>query len=487
MSRCWAALLVWKTIRDLADGAAGAGAQIPLSLWWAAEAAGRAVAQALHTFGGYGLTTEYDIHLFNLRAKALPLVLGDPALLLAQGARRLYAGETAALPDVGAVSIDFDLGDEARALAAEVDAFFKETLTPELRAKAHYSFDGHDPGVHRKLAEAGLLFPAWPREVGGRGASPYAVSAAFGVWEEHGWTSHAAGTTQMVGTMIRRFGSDELKEEVLSRIVSGEVICSLGFSEPASGSDVFAAKTRATPDGNGWRIDGQKMFTSGANMADYVLMLTRTDPDAAKHKGLTMFIVPLKTEGVEVQPVYTFQDERTNITYYDGVRVPDSYRLGDVNGGARVMAASLEMEHGASWLRTQRHMLDAAERFCRETRRNGHAMIEEPGVMERLARVFAGNAVTEVIGCQALWSSVERKPNAGQGSMVKLFSSERFRTDSADLLDLTAPESLLTDGPAAYLNLSYRHAQGTTIYGGTSEVHRSVIAERALGLPRTRA
>ena len=479
---------VWRTIRDIADGVASAGGEVSLALWWNATTAGKAVAQALQTFGGYGLTTEYDIHLYNLRAKALPLVLGDPALLLEEAGRRLYAGETVTLPETGEVSIDFDLGDEAKALAAEVRAFFEATLTPELRAKAHYSFDGHDPYVHKKLAEAKLLFPSWPVEHGGRAASPYATSAAMGVWEEYDWTTYPTGTTQMVATMIRKFGSDELKAEVLPRIESGDALCSLGFSEPSSGSDVFSAKTRATPEGNGWRIDGSKMFTSGANIADYVLMLTRTNPDVAKHKGLSMFIVPLKADGVEIQPVFTFQEERTNITYYDGVHIPDSYRLGEVDGGVRVMAASLEMEHaGASWHRPQAHMLREAERFCRDTKRAGRPMIEDDAVLARLARVFAGTTVTQVIAHFALWASAEKKAVGAPGSMSKLFSSERFLLDAADLLDLTAPESLATDGPAAYINLSYRHAHGTRIYGGTSEVHRSVVAERALGLPRTRA
>lgn len=479
---------VWKTIRNIADGAESAGGEIALALWWNATAAGKVVSQALQTFGGYGLTIEYDIHLYNLRAKALPLVLGDPALLLAQAGRRLYANESVVLPQAGAVAVEFDLGDEARALAQEVRAFFEKTLTPELRAKAHYSFGGHDPYVHKKLAEAKLLFPAWPKQHGGRAASPYATSAAMGTWAEFGWTTYPAGTTQMVGSIIRRFGSDELKAEVLTRIENGDVICSLGFSEPSSGSDVFSAKTRATPDGNGWRIDGSKMFTSGANDADFVLMLTRTNHDVAKHKGLTMFIVPLKAQGVEIQPVYTFQDERTNITYYDGVKIPDSWRLGDVDGGIKVMSASLEMEHaGASWHRDQAHMLREGVAFCRATRRVGRTMIEDETVLARLARIHAGTAVTEVIAHYALWSSAEKKHATGQGSMSKLFSSERFVADAADLLDLTAPESLATDGPAAFINLSYRHAHGTRIYGGTSEVHRSVVAERGLGLPRTRA
>ena len=479
--------LVWKTIRDIADGAPGAAAQVSMALWWTAKTAGLAGSQGLHTFGGYGLTSEYDIHLYNLRARALPMTLGDPELLLAEAGRRLYAGEAAQLPDVGPVSIDFDLGDEARTLAAEVDAFFKTTLTPELKAKAHYSYAGHDAGVHKKLAEAGLLFPGWSPEYGGRGASPYALSAASAAWEDNEWSGHSAGTSNMVGWIMQRFGSEDLKKEALAKVAAGEAVCSLGFSEPGSGSDVFAAVTRATPEGNGWRIDGQKMFTSGANISEYVLMLARTDFDVAKHKGLTMFIVPLKAKGVEVQPVYTFQDERTNITYYDGVHIPDSYRLGEVGGGLKVMAASLELEHGASFVKVQRHMLHEAEAICRETMRGGEPLIAKDDTLRRLARVATHIQLATVIYYYALWSATEKKNIPAVGPASKMFSSEKFLSDSADLLNLTAPASLGKEGAAGFINLSYRHAHGTTIYGGTSEVHRSMIAERQLNMPRTRA
>src|SRR5262245_19081198 len=183
--------LTWKTIRDIADGSEDAGAKVSLTTWWNIDTAGRVVAHALHTFGGYGLTTEYDIHLYNLRAKAWPLVFGDPARLLEEAGRRLYAGEAVELPDVGTATVDFDLGEEAHALGQEVHAFFEKTLTPELRAKAHYSFDGHDAGVHRQLAQARLLFPWWPKEAGGREAPPYAMNALHQAWEDVGWSSHA--------------------------------------------------------------------------------------------------------------------------------------------------------------------------------------------------------------------------------------------------------------------------------------------------------
>ncbi len=480
--------LTWKAIHDTARGLPNAGAEISAAYWWTAETAGRAVTQALHTFGGYGLATEYDVHLYNLRAKQWPLIAGDPASFLEEAGRRLYAGEAAALPDVGEVLIDFDLGDEARAMGQELDDLFNEILTPELRAKAHYSFDGFDRGVHKKLAEAKLLFPAWPKEYGGREAEPYVMNALRSVWESHGWTSHPVGTTDLVGTMIRKVGNDELKEEVLSRIVSGDAICSLGYSEPGCGSDVFAAKTKATQLEDGrWRIDGAKMWTSGANIAQYVLMLTRTNPDVPKHKGLTMFVVPLDSDGIEIQPVYTFQDERTNATFYDGVIVDDKYRLGPVDGGVKVMAAALEMEHGGGFAKSQYAMSDAAEEFCRELKRGGKALIESPDAQKRLARSRAHAWISEVLGNRALWTGVNKLPNLAYGPMTKMFSSEKFQSDSRDLLELTAPDSLSKrEGPAGEINLAYRHAHGTTIYGGTSEVHRSMIAERALGLPRTR-
>jgi alkylation response protein AidB-like acyl-CoA dehydrogenase len=313
------------------------------------------------------------------------------------------------------------------------------------------------------------------------------VTAGREVWHDQEWTSHAVATTQIVGTIIRHFGSPEVKREVLSRIASGEVICSLGYSEPSAGSDVFAVKTRATRDGDGWRIDGQKMFTSGANLTSYVLMLVRTDPDLPKHKGLTMFIVPMNAPGITVQPVYTFQDERTNITFYDGVRIPDSYRLGDVNAGVRTMSSALEMEHSGGGGKVQQKMVQAAEALCREIRYRGRPLIENTGAQTRLAKAKGHAMLADVISFRSMWAGVNKKSNPAFGPMAKLFSTEKFLSDSADMLDLTAPHSLSKrEGPAGFLNQCYRHAHGTTIYAGTSEVHRSLIAERGLGLPRSR-
>ena len=488
-------LLVWMTLRDIADGDRQAAAHVSLTAWWNAQAAGHAVSQALQTFGGYGLTTEYDIHLYALRAKSWPLVWGDPARWLEEaGARRYGGGESVPLPEVGELPIEFDIGEEARAMVAEIDAFMAANVTPEMRAKFHYSWEGWVPELHKKLAEAGLLFMSSPA-LGGRGIGPYAKSAARGAFERHGYNNPGAGVAEMVGLMIAKAGSDELKNEVLSRIVAGDAIASLGYSEPGSGSDVFAAQTKATPDGpigsnnRGWRIDGTKMFTSGANLSEYVLMLTRTNPDVPKHKGLTMFIVPLKAEGVTIQPVHTFQDERTNITFYDNVKVPDTWRLGEVDGGVRTMSLALELEHGGGFAKPMAQMLKAAEELCGEiSAPDGGKLIDEPQARARLTRAHASVLVSELFEHRATWIIAEKLPNLAYGPMAKMYSSELFLDDARDLLDLTAPLSLTKrEGAAALLNQSYRHAHGTRIYGGTSEVHRSMIAERGLGLPRTRA
>lgn len=479
--------ITWKAIRQAADGDAQASSTISLAAWWNADTAARTVVQALHTFGGYGLTTEYDIHLFNLRAKAWPLVFGDPQKLLEEAGRRLYAKETAPLPDVGDVGVEFDLGDEARAIVKEIDAFMETHMTDDIRKRTNYSWEGHIPEFHKKLADANLLYLGFPKDLGGRGLGPYARNAVLERFEHWGYNNPVQSVAQMVGLIIARFGSDELKQDVLPRILAGEAVCSLGYSEPGAGSDVFAAQCRATKDGNGWRIDGTKMFTSGADFADYVLMLTRTNTEVAKHKGLTMFIVPLKTEGVTVQPVHTFQDERTNITFYDGVKIPDSWRLGDVDAGVKTMSASLELEHGGGFTKVQRSMLDAAEKLCREIKVDGQALIEESQAQKRLARTHANVIASEMLGYRSMWTGVHKKPNLAYGPMLKMFSSEKFQSDSRDLLDLTAPLSLSKrEGAAGFINQCYRHAHGTTIYGGTSEVHRSMIAEKGLGLPRTR-
>ena len=150
----------------------------------------------------------------------------------------------------------------------------------------------------------------------------------------------------MVARAVQQFGAAELADEVVPGVLSGHIRLCLGYTEPEGGSDVATCKTRAVRDGSGWVINGSKMFTSNAHNAKYVFLLTNSDPDAPKHKNLTMFLVPLDSPGVDIQPIRTIDGDRTNIVYYSDVRVDDRYRIGEVNGGWAVLRAALDVEHG---------------------------------------------------------------------------------------------------------------------------------------------
>jgi alkylation response protein AidB-like acyl-CoA dehydrogenase len=483
-----AEMYLWWTLRALADGKASAPADVSMLFWWASRTATNAVAHGLHTFGGYGLTNEYDLQLYHRRAKAWALAYGDPREELVRGGRRLLLGEAAATPDPGQVLVDFEPPAGGEEMAAETRKVLEGVLDPKKHRLNDHSFESHAWDVHQALGAKGLLFPHWPEKWGGRGADADSTRASSAVWRELGYVPPSPGTTDFGGHAVMKFGTPELQEEVLTRMARGEITSALGYTEPGSGSDVFAAKTRAVRDGDDWVINGQKMFTSGADLASYVLLIARTDPDAPKHKGLTMFFVPLDAPGVEIHPVYTFMDERTNATFYTDVRIPDRYRLGDVGGGVKVLAMALSMEQaGALYHRELREMADAATAWAKRTTRNGRPILEDSQAMARIAAVYAHASIGEALSNRVLGKALAGEPDVAYGPASKLFSTEAFIADSADLLDLTAPESLLRgDEGLALIERGYRHSTATNVYGGSSEIMRSMVAERRLGLPRSR-
>jgi alkylation response protein AidB-like acyl-CoA dehydrogenase len=484
-----ARLLIWRTLRGLADGGADAGALTSLAYWWASKTSTNAVAHALHTFGGYGLTNEYDLQLYHRRAKAWSLALGDPQEELIRGGRRLLLGEATATPDPGAVEVDFEAPPGGEELAAETRALLLSVLDPDRDVGMGHTCEGHDWKVHRALGAAGLLFPDWPQEWGGRGADAASTRASLAVHNELRYTPPPRGTTGFVGAAVMKFGSPELQDEVLLRFARGEATACLGYTEPSGGSDVFAARTRAVRDDDHWVINGQKMFTSGAEHASYVILVTRTDPDAPKHKGITVFLVPLDTPGIEIHPVHTFMDERTNATFYADVRIPDRYRLGEVNAGAKVLASALAAEQsGGYYDRNLREIADAVLEWARTEERDGRPLSEDSNTLARLAKVYADAYLVQVITSRGLGMRLAGQPDLAYGPAAKVFCTDAFIADAADMLDLAAPKSLLRgEGGLGILEKSYRHAAATSIYGGTSEVLLSMVAEKRLGLPRSRA
>ncbi|WP_428310570.1 acyl-CoA dehydrogenase family protein [Hydrocarboniphaga sp.] len=488
-----AGLLLYWTLRAIADGEPDAAATVSMLYWWSVRTATQCVAHSLHTFGGYGLSVEYDIQLYHRRAKTWALVLGDPQAELVRAGRRLVFGEKAVLPDPGVVDVDFYPPTTGKELADETRALFQRILDPAKHNLVDHNFESHDWDVHRALGEAGLLYPDWPVKWGGRGADADSTRASLTVWQEVGYAGLPRSTTSMIGHVVQKTGKPELQEEVLLRMGRGEISACLGYTEPSGGSDVFAAKTRAVRDGDGpdagWIINGAKMFTSGAELASYVILITRTDPDVPKHKGITVFLVPMDKPGITITPVHTFMDERTNATFYSDVRVEDKYRLGEVNGGAKVLAAALTMEQGGGYYHILiREMADIVVEWARGEQRNGRPLVEDSNFLARVARAYADSRISEVLSGRVLGSRLAGIPDLAFGPASKVFSTEAFIVDSADLLDLAAPRSLLRgqDG-LGLVEKGYRHSTATSIYGGTSEVLRSMVAERRLGLPRSRA
>ena len=273
----------------------------------------------------------------------------------------------------------------------------------------------HDWGFHRALCERGYLAAGWPTEVGGLGRS--AIDQCLLAQELYGSGAPIDGLNiaAMVGATLLLCGTDEQRATVVPRILAGEVMCCLGYSEPDAGSDVAAVATKAVRDGDSWVIDGQKMFTTMAHEAHYVFLLARSNPDAAKHKGLTMFLVPMDTPGIEITPVETMGGERTNITFYNEVRVPDSARVGEVDAGWTVMHAALVYERNSANWGEPDHLVESVADWAREPGPDGRRPFDDPAVRTTLARATTELEVGRLLLFRAAWLSSLGRDAPGGG------------------------------------------------------------------------
>lgn len=480
-------LLCWRAATEPDDVARSQ--LISAASWWASQAGTTAAIRAMRTYGGYGMSMEHDAQLYLRRIRAWSLLMGDPAGELQVLGDRLWGGRNDPAPEIGESDITFGYDDEAKAFAAKARTFFAERMTPEMWAFTHDTDDGNHPFI-AELAEAGFLYADWPEAYGGAGRTPYEMTALAGVYTEFSWPRIPWTVTHMVGKIIMHFADESVQQEVLPRMASGKSFAALGYSEPSCGSDIFAAATRAVRDGDDWVINGQKMFTSQGHLADYVLLIARTDPDLPKHAGLSLFLVPTGLPGYEVQEIETLGGERTNITYYTDMRVPDRYRIGEVNGGTRVLGTALKLEQGGAdfFVSALIIMLRHAQKWAEMPAADGTRPIDQPATRARIAASHVRMLVADALDRRCQWAFVNSVPGKHFGPMAKLFASEALVTCSTDLVNLASPFSLLQDhSDLGVVELESRKAIQATIYGGTSEVQRSIIAESALNLPRTRS
>jgi alkylation response protein AidB-like acyl-CoA dehydrogenase len=381
--------------------------------------------------------------------------------------------------------MDFAINEHTEAFRAEVKQLLDEQLTDEVRTRLRETGTAHDWGLHRAMAERHWIGAAWPREEGGLEMDPYDMEILYEELAAAGAPTDGFSITMVVAETIRRVGTAEQRERLLGPIQRGEIVVSLGYSEPDVGSDLASVKTKAVREGDSWRIDGQKAFTTMAHEASYVFLLARTDTEVAPHRGLTLFLVPTDADGFSLDPVHTLGGERTNMTYFNEVVVADENRIGEVDGGWKVIMLALAFERGGEFAAQLRRLTGAAAVFVAE---NG--LGEDETMLGRVGRLRADTEVARLLGSRATW--LRATDNAGdiEGTMAKLYATDALVRNSSDTLDAAGAEGLRAHGAAswaaAHLEHAYMHSHVTTIYGGTSEILRGVIAERRLGMPRNR-
>ncbi len=389
--------------------------------------------------------------------------------------------------------MDFSEVDELAAHADAARAWADAHVRPEWAEEQHRSGCHQTPELHACLARDGILGAGWPSEYGGSDVDPAFARAVYDECARRGLLLDGWVTTAMVLHTIGHVGTEDQKRHYLPAGLRGELLVALGYSEPDSGSDVAAAKTAAVRDGAEWVVSGQKMFTSTAQVCSHVFVLARTNPDAPKHKGLSLFLVPTDSPGYEIQPIHTLGGQVTNATFYADVRVPDSARIGGVDEGWSVMNVALVYERGvASPASIEETLAPELAAWAREARRaDGSLALDDPLVAERIGRIAVDEEVSRVFGQLVNWRAARGGLPGVEGSMRKLFFTEAHQRNYGHALDLLGADGVLApdapDAPAGgRFEQRFRIAVVETVYGGVSEILRDIIAERHLGLPRSR-
>ena len=389
-----------------------------------------------------------------------------------------------------------DLSAEQHALRKQLRSYYREMFTPELRAALDAEWDDMGGSVFRQIVARmgadGWLGIGWPKEYGGQGRGPV-EQLIF--WEE---TYRAKAplpiiAVNTIGPTLIHYGTEEQKRTMLPRIVRGELHFGVGYTEPSSGTDLASLQTKAIRDGDEWVINGQKIFTTHAHDADYIWLAARTDPEAPKHKGISIILVPTDVAGFSVTPIHTLGGERTNATYYQDVRVPVANTVGPVNMGWSLITAQLN--HERVTLATPGvadRALDEVWGWASRTEKpGGGRVIDEPWVQLNLARCYAKLEALKLLNWKSAWSLEAGDPNPAVASAVKVLGSEFFVEAYRLLLEITGLAGTVVAGQpgclfGGFLEQAYRGATTLTFGGGVNEIQRDIIAMAALQLPRSR-
>ncbi len=399
--------------------------------------------------------------------------------------------------------MDFDFDDEQLAFLEEVERFLDEHDDPDVfdltrENMAQIVDTPKRRAFMKKVGERGWLGMTWPKEYGGsegEGVYEYLLNEALA---GRGGPQIGKGVG-IIGKTLIAPGSERMKAEFLPKILENDVEFAVGYSEPDAGSDAASMKLKAVRgerDGeSGWILNGQKTWTTSAHFAEWYWVGARTDPDAPKHHGISLFLVPLDQPGITINGIWTMGDERTNDVFFDDVFVPDDYVVGELNKGFQYISQALDLERFTMFTFSPiKQRLDLLVEHVRTAERDGTPLKDDPVVRQRIAQLVTDGEVARVMGLNVVDRSVRSEKEGGspptiETSEYKLFATELSKRLADASMDIAGPGTQLRvrteEAPmAGRAESTYRYTVIDTIGGGASEIQKNIIARRGLGLPK---
>lgn len=387
-----------------------------------------------------------------------------------------------------------DYTDHQRELRREFRDYFTHLVKPEHREELRNAESGElYKELIRQQGRDGMLAIGWPEQYGGRGLTQ---SEQLIRYEE----ALLAGaptpfvTLNTVGPALMDHGTEEQKARFLPGIARGELHFAIGYTEPSAGTDLASLTTSAVKQGDHYVVNGNKVFTSGAEGADYVFLAARTDPEAPKHKGISIILVDTKDPGFSFGPIHTLGGVRTNVTYYDNVKTPTDMIIGEENKGWRLITSQLNHERVglAAWGIQGWKLFRDTLKWAREERgADGRRVIDDPTAQRSLAEAYAHLEAMRVMNARMSWQLDQREVDAVFPSAIKVYSTEIMIEICRLLMDVVGPRALLTANNEdavlhGDLEHEYRRATINTFGGGVVEVLRGLVATHGLGMPQHR-
>jgi 3-oxocholest-4-en-26-oyl-CoA dehydrogenase alpha subunit len=391
--------------------------------------------------------------------------------------------------------MDFEFTPEQLDFVKEVEEFLDANDDPEVFDVTRENMAQIvDTPLRRqfmaKVGEQGWLGITWPEEYGGKegeGIYEYLLNEALAA---RGGPQIGKGVG-IIGKTIISHGSEGLKQEFLPKILRNEVEFAVGYSEPNAGSDAASMQLKATKVDGGWSLNGQKTWTTSAHFADWYWVGARTDPDAVKHFGITLFLVPMNHPNITIKEIWTMGDERTNEVYLDDVFVPDEYVVGELNKGFQYISEALDLERFTLFTYSPiAQRLDLLTEYVKQATRDGEPLKDDAVTRSTIAQLHTQAEVARVLGLKFVFASSQGgSPPTSEASEYKLFTTEYSRRLANASMDIGGPGAQLRvrdeDAPmVGRAESTYRYTVIDTIGGGASEIQKNIIARRKLGLPK---